>query len=84
MKDDTLSSSFDSGVPRVDNIYELVVVAAQRARQLNEFQMHMPPDSQINPVDKAMTEAFNAEIAYELLDRSEAAGQLEKATEEVE
>jgi DNA-directed RNA polymerase omega subunit len=84
MKQETRSSSFDSGVPRVENIYELVVVAAQRARQLNEFQMHMPPESQINPVDKAMAEAFNADIAYEVLDRNELAEQLEKEAEEEE
>ncbi len=68
MKSELLSSSFEEAVPRVDNIYELVVVAAQRARQLNEFQMHMPSEAQINPVEKALGEVYGGDIPYEIVD----------------
>jgi len=72
VKSDLLSSSFEVPVPIVDNIYELVVVAAQRARQLNEFQMHMQPDEQINPVEKALSEAYGDKVEFSILSQREA------------
>ncbi len=58
-------STFTREVPQVENVYELVVVASLRARQLNEFQMHVPVDSQINPVEEALKETFNGEVEYD-------------------
>lgn len=82
MKSELLSSSFEEVVPEVDNIYELVVVAAQRARQLNEFQMHMPSEAQINPVEKALGEVYVGDIEYQIIAPDEIRVKSEETVEE--
>ena len=60
------ASSFLIRMPDVENIYELVVVAAQRARQLNLANRILPPESGFNPVEKALGEALTNTVKYEI------------------
>jgi DNA-directed RNA polymerase omega subunit len=63
------ASSFAIRMPDVDNIYELVVVAAQRARQLNLANRILPPESGFNPVEKALGEALAQTVKFEVSDK---------------
>jgi DNA-directed RNA polymerase omega subunit len=63
------ASSFLIRMPDVDNIYELVVVAAQRARQLNLANRILPPESGFNPVEKALGEALTNTVKFEIADK---------------
>ena len=64
-------SSFLIKMPIVDNIYELVVVAAQRARQINLASRILPPENGVKPVEKALNEALADTIKYEIAEKSE-------------
>lgn len=63
------ASSFAIRMPDVENIYELVVVAAQRARQLNLANRILPPESGFNPVEKALGEALSHSVKFEVSDK---------------
>ncbi|MBN1826332.1 MAG: DNA-directed RNA polymerase subunit omega [Candidatus Eisenbacteria bacterium] len=58
-------STFTRSVPKVDNIYEMVVVAALRARQLNDVQRFRDPDQSRKIIDRALNEAFDDAIEYD-------------------
>ncbi len=64
-------SSFLIKMPIVDNIYELVVVAAQRARQINLASRILPPENGVKPVEKALNEALANTIKYEVGEKKE-------------
>ena len=59
-------SSFLIKMPDVDNIYELVVVAEQRARQINLASRILPPENGVKPVEKALNEALAQTVKYEV------------------
>ncbi len=63
------ASSFLIRMPDVENVYELVVVAAQRARQLNLANRILPPESGFNPVEKALGEALTNTVKFEIADK---------------
>jgi len=58
----------------VDNIYELVVSAALRARQLNRFPHLRETEAEENIVEQALHEAVEGRIRYEM-DEPGAAGE---------
>lgn len=61
--------SFLIKMPDVPNIYELVVVAAQRARQINVASRILPPENGVKPVEKALSEALAGQVKYEVSDK---------------
>lgn len=71
MKRDRLLSSFAMILPDRDNIYELVVVAALRARQLNDFP-HLRSRARPGPlVEQALREAAEEDLEYRIMDRGD-------------
>jgi len=78
MKKETPESSFTLRTPEVDSIYELVVVASLRARQLNDYPHLRNMDKPMTRVDQALTEVFENRIEYRIAEKSE----LEPVTEE--
>ena len=56
-------------MPDVTNVYEMVVVAAQRARQVNLANRILPLDGQVNPVEKGLTETLDGSVPYEVLEK---------------
>jgi len=79
-----MESKFTRAVPEVDNIYELVVVAAMRARQLNHLQRFPDPDQSRMIIDRALNEACAGEIEYTVVERidEETAGEPEGTKDE--
>jgi DNA-directed RNA polymerase omega subunit len=63
-------SSFLTRLPDVENVYELVVVAAQRARQLNLASRILPPENGVKPVEKALGEALAKTVKYEVQEKA--------------
>ena len=57
---------FPLSLPEVDNIYELVVSAALRARQLNRFPHLRETEGEENIVEQALREAVGGKISYEM------------------
>ena len=64
MNGQTKDASFPLNLPDVENIYELVVSAALRARQLNRFPHLRDGGSGENIVDQALREAVEGKIRY--------------------
>ena len=62
-------TEFTRTVPEVDNIYELVVVAALRARQLNHLERFPDPDKPRKIIDRALNEACGGDVEYLVADR---------------
>ena len=61
--------SFLVNMPNGENVYELVVVAAQRARQINLASRILPPENGVKPVEKALNEALAKTVKYEVLEK---------------
>ncbi|MBM3319273.1 MAG: DNA-directed RNA polymerase subunit omega [Candidatus Eisenbacteria bacterium] len=82
MKRDPSASSFviptssDAG-----NVYELVVVAALRARQLNRFPQLRDRDATGTIVDQAVREAATKKLAYAIAEREEVPAQVSRPIE---
>jgi DNA-directed RNA polymerase omega subunit len=64
-------TSFLIKMTNIDNVYELVVVAAQRARQINLASRILPPENGVKPVEKALTEALSKSVKYEVGEKKE-------------
>ncbi|MFH1681384.1 MAG: DNA-directed RNA polymerase subunit omega [Candidatus Eisenbacteria bacterium] len=72
MKKESPASSFTvSHRAELGNIYELVVVAALRARQLNRFPHLRDRDAGRTLVDQALGEAVTLKLPYAISDREE-------------
>jgi len=63
-KDQKEAKSFLVQMPEFSNVYEVVVVAAQRSRQVNLANRILPLDGQVNPVDKGLTETLAGDVKY--------------------
>jgi DNA-directed RNA polymerase subunit K/omega len=61
--------SFLVDMPELPNIYELVVVAALRARQVNLANRILPPEGAVKPVERGLGEALAGNIKYEVRDK---------------
>lgn len=68
-KDPKEAKSFLVQMPELSNVYEMVVVAAQRARQVNLANRILPLDGQVNPVDKGLTETLAGDVKYAIQDK---------------
>jgi len=68
-KDQKEAKSFLVELPDLTNVYETVVVAAQRARQVNLANRILPLDGQVNPVEKGLTETLAGSVAYEVQEK---------------
>lgn len=66
MKDEANRSTFTTRKVNRDNVYELVRVAALRARQLNQFPHLRIRDQGTTLVDQALREAFDERLDYVL------------------
>lgn len=75
-------TEFTRTVPEVDNIYELVVVAALRARQLNHLERFPDPDKPRKIIDRALNEACGGEVEYDVADRIDGDAPPEETKEE--
>jgi DNA-directed RNA polymerase subunit K/omega len=65
--------SFLVDMPQFSNVYEIVVVAAQRARQVNLANRILPPDGQVNPVEKGLMETLAGQVKYEVQEKARTA-----------
>ena len=63
------AKSFLVEMPDLTNVYEMVVVAAQRARQVNLANRILPLDGQVNPVEKGLTETLEGSVPYEVQEK---------------
>lgn len=61
--------SFLVHMPHVTNVYELVVVAALRARQVNMANRILPPEGAVKPVEKSLGEALAGDVKYEVREK---------------
>lgn len=82
MKREKGESSFTLPVPDVENIYELVVVASLRARQLNRYPHLRDLDQPVPMVEQAISEAFRGDLDDATLIEEEAAEGGEESSEE--
>jgi DNA-directed RNA polymerase subunit K/omega len=65
MKKEKMNLSFTVPVPKeAGNAYELVVIAALRARQLNQYPHLRDRDGAGNLVDQAIAEALQKEVPF--------------------
>ncbi|MFH1278717.1 MAG: DNA-directed RNA polymerase subunit omega [Candidatus Eisenbacteria bacterium] len=71
MNHDRPESTFSVVFPEEENIYELVVVAALRARQLNDFPRLRDRERPGPIVDQAMREAASENLEYRIADKEE-------------
>ncbi len=82
MKREKGESSFTLLVPEVENIYELVVVASLRARQLNRYPHLRDMDQPVPMVEQALSEAFRGELdAATRIEETPAEGEEESSEE---
>ena len=56
--------SIDDLIKRVDNKYGLVILAAKRARELQDMEVAGGEESRIKPVTRALEEVNAGIIAY--------------------
>ncbi len=62
-----IDSSFTVPVPReIENVYELVVIAALRARQLNQYPHLRDRDRSGTLIDQALGETIERKVVFEL------------------
>jgi DNA-directed RNA polymerase subunit K/omega len=71
-RDQKEAKSFLVEMPDLTNVYEMVVVAAQRARQVNLANRILPLDGQVNPVEKGLTETLEGSVPYEVQEKKPA------------
>jgi DNA-directed RNA polymerase subunit K/omega len=82
MKKDPSASSFVIPTPRDGgNVYELVVVAALRARQLNRFPHLRDRDEAATIVDQSVREATGKKISYAIAEHEEVPAEVSRPIE---
>jgi DNA-directed RNA polymerase subunit K/omega len=65
-------ATFTVPIPRdVENVYELVVIAALRARQLNQFPHLREREKPGTLVDQALHETLGRKVAFDLAEKPE-------------